>query len=167
MGELRLIWAGLRRWIPQLIDALYTNRRLVGFWVVGGLLCLIAWLVIFVQIPGCVYAEKMAQSKANLHSVQLGLERFSVDVPGSYYPLDPGVLINEGYLDQMPTNPFTGQPMRYIILSQPGHEAGIPAGLSHGDFGYYPGASYRKETAPLDLNSLKPGDIHAYELVLY
>lgn len=167
MGELQLIWTGLRRLLPKAIQSLRSNSRAVLYCVVFGCLCWIAWLVLFVQIPGCVYAEKMAQSKQNLHAVQLGLERICCDDRSSCYPLDPGVIVEQGYLDEMPINPFTHQPMRYVVLDRPADEAGIPAGLSHGDFGYCPGRGYGESPAALDLSRLSPGDILTYELVLY
>lgn len=143
------------------------TRRLVGLWI-----CLLslAWLlgsIILIQVPSCAFQAKMVKSKQNLHAVQLALERFSVDSPGGVYPADPNVLIETGYLEDMPRNPFTGEPMRWVMLDVLDREAPMPAGLDHGDFGYYPRSEGRYTTEPLDLNVLRETQINGYSLVLY
>ena len=168
MGELQLIWTGLKRWLPQALESVQRlNSRVVLFWIGLILTGFVLWQVLFVIAPAIAFKAKMAECKQNLHAVQLGLERFSVDAPGSIYPLDLTALIEQSYLREMPLNPFTGEPMRWVVLTELDLDASMPLGLSHGDFGYYPRPEKEYMTHPLDLNKLKHVDIHGYTLVLY
>ncbi|MBN2081500.1 hypothetical protein JW859_04745 [bacterium] len=44
-------------------------------------------------------------TKANLHAIQLSVERYAIDHDG-YYPLDLETVKAEGYLDRLPKNPY-------------------------------------------------------------
>lgn len=143
------------------------NRRIVAFWACFSCLGWFAWVIIFVQVPSCVYHARMSECRQNLHAVQLAMERFSVDAPGSIYPADLDMLIDQGYLDEMPHNPFTGEPMRWVLLAELDLEAPPPAGLNHGDFAYYPRLEKQYMTEPLDLTLLNKTDVCGYTLVLY
>jgi hypothetical protein len=109
----------------------------------------------------------MAQCKQNLHEVQLAIERFAVDSPRGNYPRDPGEVIAEGYLTEMPYNPFTGSPMRWVVLAAVDYSAPRPPGLSHGDFGYCPRSDRLPPIQSADFRRLAPESIFGYSLILY
>jgi len=164
-AEWELLKTGLREVSATLRNP--KTRRLVALWIC--LICL-GWLtsaIVLVQIPSCAFQAKMNKCKQNLHAVQLGMERYAVDSPGSVYPADLTELIDRGYLRQMPLNPFTGEPMQWILLSELNYEAPRPPGLNHGDFGYFPRLDKEYMTHPLDLSILDRVDISGYTLVLY
>jgi hypothetical protein len=164
-SEWELLKTGLRAAAATLSRR--QTRRLLGLWTC--LLCL-GWLlsaIVIIQVPSCVFQSKMVKCRENLHAVQLALERFAVDSPGGVYPADLTVLIDQGYLEQMPLNPFTGEPMRWVMLRESVYEAERPPGLSHGDFGYYPRLEKQYMTEPLDLSILERVEIWGYTLYLY
>jgi len=69
--------------------------------------------------PGAVHRSKVAQVNENAHAVQLALERFAVDDPHCYYPISVQQAIAAGYLPELPVNPFTGHPVRFIERGAP------------------------------------------------
>jgi hypothetical protein len=74
--------------------------------------------------------RKSAVVKANLHAIQLAVERFAVDNEGTYPPRAIDVL-SAGYMDSFPLNPFRGMPM----LEHELFSASLP---EPGDFVYWP-----------------------------
>ena len=104
-----------------------TSSRAVRFWFYYCIAGVAAWLIFGVAVPRAHEAQCLAQAKQNLHSVQLGLERYAVDAPQSKYPADLNTLIKDGYLQALPDNPFTGQPMKW---HRPGEQC------ARGDFVY-------------------------------
>lgn len=72
-----------------------------------------------------IYKAKEAEVKSNIHSIQIAIERHYVDFES--YPPDSHALIEKGYLDEFPFNPYTDEPMI---------ECGFPG--SPGDFIYFP-----------------------------
>lgn len=131
------------------------HRRAVVFWLIYGVTGFVLWLVFGVWVPGCQHAGKMATCKQNMHTIQLGLERFAVDDMDECYPPTIQVLIDEGYLDGLPMNAFTGQPMRVI---KPGERR------TRGDFSYQQMDNRHK---PIPPGSLGKVDITSYLLTLY
>jgi hypothetical protein len=164
-GEWELLRLGWRA-IPRALHRGF-SQGVARFWTAFGCLSLLVWLVFFVQIPGCVFQSKMAQCKQNLHEVQLAIERFAVDSPRGNYPRDPGEVIAEGYLTEMPYNPFTGSPMRWVVLAAVDYSAPRPPGLSHGDFGYCPRSDRLPPIQSADFRRLAPESIFGYSLILY
>jgi len=81
----------------------------------GGLMLATVLLVLLLVrgISAMAYQSKCATVRQNLHMIQLGAERYAVDNDGNY-PLDIRTLSKTGYLPVLPTNPFTGQPMRCV-----------------------------------------------------
>jgi hypothetical protein len=73
-------------------------------------------------------ARLRSEAKANLHTLQLAVERFAVDTEGNY-PQSTALLLQKGYLVGLPTNPFSGRPMEEYRLGE------IPP---PGDFVYAP-----------------------------
>jgi hypothetical protein len=99
------------------------GRWLMG--VSGIAICSLLLLVIFNTVPDMRARAREAECKQNLHSVQLAVERFSVDSAGNVYPLWlcggslPAVdealfdrqlmgdeVLSSGYLLAYPQNPF-------------------------------------------------------------
>ena len=126
----------------------------VRFWLAYMSIGVLAWLLFAVWVPSCQYESRMNQARRNMHLIQLGLERFAVDSPGSVYPASIDELLEAGYLEQMPVNPFTGQPMRCV---PPDGEHG------HGDFSYL----LRGHQGVAPASELRPDEILGYDLVLY
>lgn len=127
----------------------------VRFWLAYMSIGALAWLIFAVWVPGCQYEGKLALAKQNMHKIQLGLERFAVDSAGSVYPHQIDELIQAGYLEQMPENPFSGQPMRCVPLKGE-HRRGDFSYLARGPDGQY-----------VDAHLLRGEDVHVYQLVLY
>jgi hypothetical protein len=127
----------------------------VRFWLAYMGIGVLAWLIFAVWVPGCQHEGKLRQAKENMHLIQLGLERFAVDSPGSVYPRQIDVLLKTGYLEQMPVNPFSGRPMRCVPLEGE-HE--------RGDFSYL---ARSRDGEYVDAAALPAGDVTSYELVLY
>jgi hypothetical protein len=103
---------------------------------------LLLGLFIYSAVREAGYRAKCAEVKQNLHAIQLAVERFAVDDPGSFYPSRIEDVIARGYLAEFPVNPFTGLPMRCIEVPQVApsdfeqlREA--PPGAAPGDFFYY------------------------------
>jgi hypothetical protein len=101
------------------------------------------------------YKSKCAKVKENLHAIQLAVERYSVDSPDSTYPRSLSDLKGSGYLPEMPTNPFTGLPMRCVAELTDVHkfDAGyVPPDAQPGDFMYFkrfgPQGQQRADEAP-------------------
>lgn len=127
----------------------------VRFWLAYLSIGVLAWLIFAVWLPGCQYEGKLALAKQHMHAIQLGLERFAVDSPGSVYPHRIDELLQAGYLEQMPLNPFTGQPMRCVPLA---------GEHRRGDFSYV----VRLRGGKLvDAAALRAPEITSYQLVLY
>ncbi len=124
----------------ELITITITRRQLqLGLWCAAAVV--LVWLVFGSWIPRAQYARQVAQAKQNLHSIQLGLERFCVDSPHSTYPLRVEELLSTGYMREFPPNPFTGEPMRPVqvdLRAYNGHGWLQVPGAHHGDFVYYP-----------------------------
>jgi len=119
-------------------------------------LLLLAWLVIYNAIVIPVHRANMAaEAKRNLHSVQLAVERYAVDTDGSY-PTRVTQTLEAGYLDALPTNPYTGQPMRELRLGDP---------PSQGDFYYLPFGPARAQASATP-GSTPPPEVDSYRLVL-
>jgi hypothetical protein len=115
-----------------------------------GAVYIVIFLVLlhFTIYNGCIEPARKArlgaEARQNLHLLQLALERFSVDSPGASYPESTSLLIQQGYLSELPNNPFTGAPMQEY------HPGEIPP---PGDFVYAP---VRDEQ----------GDVVGYELAI-
>ena len=165
--ELKLIFFGIR-------GAVIENWRILAgagrqFWtfvwlfLASGLLL----LSLVVSVPGCIYKKSLVTSKQNLHAVQLALERFAVDSPGANYPVRIEQIIEDGYMPQLPLNPFTMQPMRWGVYGSREEARTNPDTLSHGDFGYIPAAYSRRNLSNVDPASLDADEIDSYELILY
>jgi hypothetical protein len=132
------------------ITIIITRRQLrMALWGAALLVC--AWLVFFNWIPRAQYKRREAEAKQNLHSVQLALERFAVDAPDGTYPLRIEQLISSGYMQELPPNPFSGEPMRAIQVDLRAYNGrglfNVP-GARHGDFVYYPRFDETGESAP-------------------
>jgi hypothetical protein len=86
-------------------------------------------LFLVVQCANTVaYKSNCAEVKNNLHAIQLALERYSSDNNGDY-PLSIETICITGYLQELPLNPFTGEPMRCISDADTAQS---------GDFSYEP-----------------------------
>lgn len=88
------------------------------------------------------YRSKCAEVKQNLHAIQLAVERFAVDHSLDFYPRQIDDIKARGYLQEFPTNPFTGRPMRCIeapaVAPAEFHQLhDAPPGAEPGDFFYY------------------------------
>ena len=103
------------------IAGLIHNAKKGSGWLIGGgaaigFLQLFVILPIAIAIPNFVAIKEKGNEavvKANLHSIQLAVERFAVDHDGTY-PKAIDELQVGNYLSQPPQNPFTKQPMRNI-----------------------------------------------------
>jgi hypothetical protein len=113
-------------------------------------------LAVVLPVRACVngirHASKVARSEQNLHAVQLALERFAVDAEGEY-PYHVDELLAAGYLEQLPENPFTRQPMRCVETD---NSAAPPPPGNPGDFTYV-----RR------FSTYVPDSIEGYSLILY
>jgi hypothetical protein len=108
--------------------------------------------------------EREEQTRANVAVIQAVLERYSVENRG-LYPADLQTLITEGYLDALPENPYTGKPMRGVLLEQrdPG---GVVYWVTPDRTGYCVGAFGQKKSPgikgtgliTISYGGLTPGD---------
>jgi hypothetical protein len=140
----------------RVVSFMRIERRAVVFWLIYGAAGFVLWLVFGVWVPGCQSARKMATCKQNLHAIQLGLERYAVDDRDECYPPTIQVLVDEGYLDGLPLNAFTGQPMRAI---KPGERR------TRGDFSYQPMDD--RSRSPIPPGNPENVEIDSYLLTLY
>jgi len=99
--------------------------------------------------------------------VQLSVERFAVDTEGDY-PYDVNELIQRGYLEQFPENPFAHRPMRAVSVDSPWPEESgemnprdLPQ-MPPGDFVY---VRFCEGLAPTGGQGRRPVD--GYRLVLF
>lgn len=92
-------------------------------------------LLVWQICSGYVFKQREMLCKQRLHEVQLALERFSIDESDSRYPPSVDLLVGTSYLPEMPLNPFSGQPMRCVILGEDLQPLSQPG---RGDFGYLP-----------------------------
>lgn len=145
------------------------NRRGLQFWFGVSIVGLGAYFLFGQFIPQLRYHALEAQAKENMHAVQLGLERMSVDDPESNYPYDINEIIRRGYLPEFPQNPFAHRPMRGVSIDEPARGEGtlldspeLPR-LQPGDFVYVRryGEGYIPGQPPLG----RP--VTGYTLVLY
>ena len=167
VAELKLIYFGIRGAVIENWRILAgAGRQFWTFWLLftaGGLVM----LLLMATVPGCVYQKNLVTSKQNLHAVQLALERFAVDSPGGNYPVRIEQIMEDGYMPQLPVNPFTMLPMRWKVYGSYDEAASNPDLLSHGDFGYIPSTGGRKALSPVELAALDGKDVVFYNLVLY
>jgi len=102
-----------------------------GFFKTIGCIGLLIWFIWFgMTAPSLISAAgkaREAETKANLHSIQIALEQYAFDHE-HVYPMEIEVLVGD-YLDVFPTNAFTGKEMVNI---------GFEDGPSEGDFTYVP-----------------------------
>ena len=112
----------------ELVAYLTPGQAAVLYWVVFLAAAYLVWGLLFVAIPRSIWHGKAKVAKANLHTIQLVVERYAVDYEGDY-PFDVYDVITAGYIDEFPETPFSGQPMRAY---PPGSE--VPPG----DFVYEP-----------------------------
>lgn len=94
-----------------------------------GLLLLILGMFLAIVMPNFNKARnlaKQAQSKASVHILQMGLERYAVDNKDKY-PEKLHDLIQQGYLGAYPSNPFADREMEEMPWGQ----------WSAGDFSYW------------------------------
>ena len=79
------------------------------------------------------------QVKIKLYEIQRGVETYSVH-HNRLYPLDVQLVIEEGFMDGFPVNPFTHQPMREIAFGETpsdGEFTYIPVIIDNKVQGYY------------------------------
>jgi len=120
------------------------ERRKLYFWAGYVALILLGMLIFGKWVPEGRYRANAVRSKENLHAVQIALERFAVDQPTNAYPQSIQQVIDAGYMEQLPINPFSGEPMRYYeppaseIPAKGYYETGLPQlqGFGPGDFLY-------------------------------
>ncbi|MBN2081809.1 hypothetical protein JW859_06310 [bacterium] len=172
--ELGIIAAGLagtagdiRNGISVIREFLRVQDRRFWWFVYCCLVGAAIILILASSIPRVIYARDMTKCKQNLHAVQLALERFAVDSPGCVYPLRLEELSEQSYMPVMPTNPFTGQPMRWEVYGSYDQAAQNPDRLNHGDFGYVIVPSNYQRGSAVDLATVDPEDVQGYALVLY
>jgi hypothetical protein len=110
-----------------------SNRRRRGSDQYMGIafLILILEFLSFIGLAEYIPAREKAmeaETRSNVHLIQIGLERYAVNHQG-IYPPDSQTLIEQNYLSAMPDNPFTKAPMK-----------DIPFGSSpfEGEFTYVP-----------------------------
>ncbi|MCC7479116.1 hypothetical protein IT575_11745 [bacterium] len=92
-------------------------------------------LLVWKLCSGFVFKQREAACKQRVHEVQLALERYCVDDEDERYPASLDLLIGSEYLPQMPQNPFSGEPMRWVLLDEQLQPLSPPG---RGDFGYLP-----------------------------
>jgi type II secretory pathway pseudopilin PulG len=118
------------------ITGLKRNSEQGSGWLIGcgaavGAFQLLVLLPLLIAVPNFIAIKeksKEAETKQNLHSIQLAVERFAADSGGTY-PTTIDELQAGNYLQQPPQNPFTLRPMRNI---SPGDEPFA------GEFSYEP-----------------------------
>jgi type II secretory pathway pseudopilin PulG len=84
-------------------------------WQACGLILVIGlWAAL--ALPGYysgIRKQKENQTRANLHQIQIALDRYYYDHNG-VFPVDVTMMVENGYMDAIPINAFSGQPMREI-----------------------------------------------------
>ena len=75
--------------------------------------CAIIYLVLIPNYKAARFKTKIGKLKSNAHSIQIAVERYSVD--NCVYPKDPHQIDNEDYLGKLKLiNPFTMQEMKLV-----------------------------------------------------
>jgi len=84
---------------------------------VAGLLLLLHLLLYHGCLMPLREARLRAAAKTSLHELQMMVERYAVDTEGSY-PQSTSLLIQKGYLEALPTNPYSHRPMEEYRLGE-------------------------------------------------
>ena len=112
---------------------------------------LLVILLGYTLLMGCVFTRdrspdenkvKDAETKVNLQTIQIALERYAID-NSSTYPYSAAELIDAGIIAEFPLNAYTGEKMHSIQYDDTGNE---------GDFTYIP---------------VEDDAIHGYYLIAY
>jgi hypothetical protein len=87
------------------------------------LLSCVAAILLVAAVAAVPYFQEQAKQSATkeaVHTLQLAIERYSVDCEFEIYPESIEQIVGSVYFPTMPVNPYTGEPMRSIPAGQPG-----------------------------------------------
>jgi hypothetical protein len=100
-------------------------------------------------------SNKEIEVKANLHTLQIAVDRYGFDHQG-HYPRQIQDLVTEKYILAFPENPFDKQPMRSVRIGDPDFEGNFtyePVIVSGEVTGYNLYVYGSRRTAGQDINS--------------
>ena len=116
--------------LATVVDAIVRRRPGSGHLIVTSLVSTLFGVLLAIALPSYVKVNsntREGETKANLHYIQVALERYWVD--HCVYPADIETLFTDGYLSALPENSFTRQPMKEISFG---------ASPYQGEFTYIP-----------------------------
>jgi len=125
-----------------------------GIGLPGFLVALIMVMVAFPSVFKSPDKAAEAQVKANLHTIQITLERYGID-HGDRYPGEINDLIKSDYLTSFPINPFSRGQMQEVDFGDPNFEGNftyVPVIVSGEVIGYNLLGYGARQTDGLDIN---------------
>jgi hypothetical protein len=124
----------------------------------------VVWIVVCVAIAalagGAAYWKQQAQrcdkldeqSKSNFYALQEAIEKYKAAQAEGRAPQTLDELMAQGYLASIPANPYSGEPMRRLRITEPSRP---------GDYSYYPAPANPAASTEV------PGMRSGYYLLVY
>lgn len=141
------------------VDKRFKEKTIAG--VIAAIL--IGGVYIYIYVMPIITVDSdhpEVESKSNLSTIQIALERFGEEHNG-LYPNDIDTLITEHYILEFPANPFTRELMRNITFEEtpfPGEFTYIPVNVEGEVAGYFLLIYGSEESVTYDFNEDGIGD---------
>ncbi len=135
----------------------HSLKRYWGVVISGIILLIFVIFVVSILFPGfeeARYKSRCAEVKSNTHKIQRAVERYCTDAGGNY-PENIQVLLDIGYLSELPGNPLTGKPMQDVEFGSdncPGNFTYLTHLVDGNVNGYYLFCYGANEEPALDVN---------------